>query len=270
MSLSHLAVHALIMVAPMLMLLSGTGIGAAESEDFRIETNVYADNEPEPASQTITLFASGVVYDFVEQPQQIAVYRQSSDSRVGQFILLDPVRNQRTEISTERVSQFMEKLRHWAGQQEDELLKFSARPVFEETFDQKTGELNLTHPIWSYQVATVPADQPDVAARYREFSDWYARLNTMMQGTPPPYPRLKLNETLQRHGVLPVEIRRTLSVDSAKLRATHLFSWRLSREDRQRLDKANRYLASFQKVDNEAFLAGRSGQRKPVVRGQSR
>ena len=270
MSLRQKAVRTLIMVAPALVLLGGVGTAAAESQDFRIETNVYSGSEPEPVGHTITLFASGVVYDFVDQPQRIAVYRHSSDTRAGQFILLNPDRNQRTEISTERMSQFMEKLQQWAGQQEDELLKFTARPVFEEVFDQGTGQLKLTNPIWSYQVATVAADRPGVAARYRDFSDWYARLNTMMHGTLPPYPRLKLNETLQRHGILPVEIRRTVSTDSAELRATHLFSWRLSQEDRRRLDEASRYLASFEKVDNEAFLAGRSGNGRGVVRGQLR
>ena len=41
----------------------------------------------------------------------------------------------------------MEKLQKWAGQQEDELLKFTARPVFEEAFDQDTGELyKVTNP----------------------------------------------------------------------------------------------------------------------------
>ena len=237
-------------------------ITMAQSQDFRIETNVYKDSEPEPISHTVTLFAAGVVYDFADgetadKPTRIAVFRHPTASRSGQFILLDVAKKRRTEISTERIERLMEKLSRWAGEQEDELLQFSAKPEFEESFDKDSGRLLLTSPIWKYRVATVPAEYPAALARYREFSDWYARLNTMMHGTPPPMPRLKLNAAFERHGIVPVEIRRTVSTESAELRATHLFSWRLSREDRSRLDEASRYLASFDKVENVAFRAER-------------
>jgi hypothetical protein len=241
---------------------------AAQSQDFRIETHVFVGDEPEPVSHTVTLFASGVVYDFVDEPSQTAVFRRPSASRPGQFILLDPDGQRRTEISTQRIERLMKKLSRWADQQEDELLKFSANPKFEETYDESTGQLTLSSPTWTYRVATVPAEQPTAMTRFREFSDWYARLNTMMHGTPPPMPRLKLNESLSRHGVVPVEIRRTVSEDSTELRATHLFSWRLSREDQSRLDEVRRHLANFDKVDNKSFLAHRADS--TVVRGQSK
>jgi hypothetical protein len=240
----------------------------AQSQDFRIETHVFVGDEPEPVSHTVTLFASGVVYDFVDEPSQTAVFRHPTATRPGQFILLDPTGQRRTEISTERIERLMKKLSRWADQQENELLKFSAKPEFEETFDETTGQLTLSSQFWTYHVATVPAEQPTVLTRFREFSDWYARLNTMMHGTPPPLPRLKLNEALTRHGVVPVEIRRTVSEDSTELRATHLFSWRLSREDHARLDEVRRHLANFDKVENETFLALRADS--TLVRGQSK
>lgn len=240
----------------------------AQSQDFRIETHVFVGDEPEPISRTVTLFADGVVYDFVDEPAQTAVFRHPTATRPGQFILLDPAGQRRTEISTERIERLMKKLSRWADKQEDELLKFSANPKFEETFDDSTGQLTLSSPTWTYHVATVPAEFPTALTRFREFSDWYARLNTMMHGTPPPMPRLKLNEALTRHAVVPVEIRRTVSEDSTELRATHLFSWRLSREDKTRLEEARRHLANFDKVENKSFLAQRADS--TLVRGQSR
>jgi hypothetical protein len=241
---------------------------AAQTQDFRIETHVFVGDEPEPVSHTVTLFAAGVVYDFVDDPAQTAVFRHPTAARPGQFILLDPDGQRRTEISTERIKRLMKKLSRWADQQENELLKFSAKPEFEETFDESTGQLTLSSPVWTYHVATVPAEQATALARFREFSDWYARLNTMMHGTPPPMPRLKLNEALARHGAVPVEIRRTVSEDSTELRATHLFSWRLSREDQTRLDEVRRHLANFDKVENKSFLAQRT--HAAVIRGQSK
>jgi len=240
----------------------------AGAQELRIETNVYADEQEEPISHTVTLFESGTVYDFVDQPAQIIVFRPPTSSHPGQFILLDLDSKKRTELSTDRIAGLMKKLNRWAAEQDNPLLKFAAQPEFQETFDEDTGALRLTSDPWNYTVATIPAENAEALARYREFTDWFTRLNTMLYGAPPPGPRLKLNAALEEHGVVPVEIHRTLDEDSTSLRATHLFSWRLSREDRGRLEKARRYLASFEKVDNKDFLAARSD--KNVVRGQSR
>ncbi len=240
----------------------------AAAQQMRIETDVFVDHQTEPANHTVTLFDSDTVYDFVEQPPQITVFRPPTASHSGNFIILDLEAKQRTEVSTERITKLMEKLTRWADEQENKLLKFSAQPEFEESFDEESGLLMLDSPVWTYTVATVPADSAKALARYREFTDWYTRLNTMLHSTPPPGARLKLNAALAAHGVVPVEIHRTIESEATTLRATHLFTWRLSREDRMRIDEAQSYLANFKKVDNEQFLTRKAGQ--DVVRGQSR
>ncbi len=240
----------------------------ATAEGLRIETDVYQGDETESLSHTVTLFDSGTVYDFVDEPAQIAVFRPPTPSHAGQFILLDLQAKRRTEVSTKRIAGLMKKLTRWAAEQDNPLLQFSSKPTFEEAFDEASGTLSLSSEHWQYKVATVPAEDATSLARYREFTDWYTRLNTMMHGSPPPGPRLKLNAALQSHGVVPVEIHRRVDAQSTSVRATHLFTWRLSREDRARLDEARRYLTSFERVNNEDFLASRAGN--DVVRGQSR
>jgi len=238
----------------------------AIGQQLRIETHVYSGHDAEPVSHTVTLFDSNTVYDFVDQPPQVAIFRPPNSSRPGQFVLLDLKTKQRTEISTKKIEGLMKKVTGWAAEQDDPLLKFSAKPKFEQSFDKETGMLSLTSPVWNYNVATVPAEDAKTLARYREFTDWYTRLNSMMHGTPPPGARLALNAAMVKHGVVPVEIHR--EVDSTTLRATHLFSWRLSRKDRARVEEARNQLGSFKKVANEQFIASRSG--KKLVRGQSR
>jgi hypothetical protein len=148
------------------------------------------------------------------------------------------------------------------------MLKFASAPQFDETFDAESGSLTLAHPQWTYRAATVAADDRAALARYRDFTDRYAELSTVLHSAPPPGPRLELNAALAAHGVVPVEIRRTFGGDDKTLvRAVHFFSWRLSRDDRARLDEAQKQLASYDKVDNEAFLAARA--KKDAVRGQS-
>ena len=71
---------------------------AARAEEFRIETRVYVGDEKEPVSETTTLFLDGVVYDFLAEPAQIAVFRKPGGGKPGRFILLDPEHGVRTEI----------------------------------------------------------------------------------------------------------------------------------------------------------------------------
>jgi hypothetical protein len=249
------------------LFLMGAYAPQARSQELRIETDVYEGDEQESKSHNVTLFESGTVYDFVEKPARITVFRPPTQSRPGQFILLDTETQRRTEVSTDRIEGLMDKLSIWAAKHKDPMLQFSAKPEFEETYDEQSGVLTLKHPMWDYAVATIPAENIERLASYREFADWYSRLSTMLDGTLPPGPRLKLNAALEKHEVMPVEIRRTIKSASTQLRATHLISWRLSREDHARLEAAREQLTRFEKVKNKDFLAERV--ERNVVRGQS-
>ena len=256
------------LLSTLILLVTSSSLLTARAQELRIETDVYSGASDESLSHTVTLFDAGTVYDFVDDRQQVAVFRPPTSSRAGQFILLDLQSQRRTEVSTDKIEGLMDKLSKWALEQEDEMLQFSAKPDFEETFEAGSGQLTLDSPRWNYTVATVPAEDSKTLSQYRQFVDWYTRLNVMMHGAPPPGPRLALNAAFERHGVVPVEIRRKVPSQSETLRATHLFSWRLSREDRSQVEKVRKHLASFEKVDNKDFLASRNG--KDVVRGQSK
>jgi hypothetical protein len=257
------------LVASTLALTAATQAASAVGQEFRIETDVYVGDSQEPSSHAVTLFEKSAVYEFVENPDQVIVYRTPSDDQPGQFILLDPATERRTEIDVERVERLMEKLTSWAAEQEDAVLKFSAKPQFTESFDAATGSLALVNSQWTYRVATVAANDPAALERYRKYTDRYALLSAMLNNSPPPGPRLALNAALATHEVVPVEIRRTIGGDEKNVvRAAHIFLWRLSRADRLRLDEAQKQLSSYKKVENEEFIAARAKQ--DAVRGQSK
>ncbi len=48
--------------------------GAAEADDFRIETKVFTGKETEPSSETLTLFRGGQVFDFLTKPNEITLF----------------------------------------------------------------------------------------------------------------------------------------------------------------------------------------------------
>lgn len=253
----------------LLALMAAAACRPAVAQEFRIETDVYVGDDEKSTSHTVTLFEKAAVYEFIDEPEQVIIYRQGTDGAPSRFIVLDAGLQRRTEIDADRVTKLMAKLAKWASEHKDPVLKFAAKPEFKETFDAETGSLKLANPVWTYSAATVAAEDPQALVRYREFTDRYVELTSMIFNTPlPPGPRQELNAALAAHKVVPVEIRRTIGGDEKnEVRAVHTFSWRLSREDRTRLDEAQKQLASFVKVDNEAFLAAR--RKQDAVRGQS-
>jgi hypothetical protein len=250
-------------------LLSAAGSPRAAGQEFRIETEIFVGEEPEPVSHTVTLFEKSAVYEFMDTPQRIIVYRHGQEGKTGQFMLLDTVRELRTDVEVSRVEKLMHTMTEWASKHKDPLLRFAATPKFEEAFDVDSGSLSLTHAEWTYRAATIKANDAATLTRYRDFTDRYAELSAMMFNSPPPGPRLALDAALANHGVVPVEIKRTLGGDEKNVvKATHMFFWSLSRNDRARLDEAQAHLANFKKVGNEQFIAATKG--KDVVRGQSK
>jgi len=226
----------------------------ATAENFRIETKIFEGKDEQPVSETTTLFCDGVVYDFLETPKQTAVFKKPSGKNAGRFILLNSEQRIRTEISTDQLHGAMEDLRTWAGEQKQSYLKFAANPDFKETFEPGSGQLVLASHVESYTVETTPAKNPKAAAEYRVFLDWYAQLNTLLSGGPPPQPRLELNKALSRHKAIPTTVELTRAGDNGPLRAEHKFTWLLSQDDVSRIDDVTAALASYREVKNEEYL----------------
>lgn len=246
------------LLALALSLVVGGPLRVFAAESFRIETKIYIGEEKEgkvvePVSKTTTLFQNGTVYDFLEQPEQTAVFRKPMGDKPGRFILLCDKEQIQTEISTEQLAGTMTKLRSWARQQKDPFLQFAAAPRFDETFDVDKGKLVLTSYLETYTVETTPTDHHESLVDYREFLDWYTQLNTLLATHVPPDPRLKLNDSLARHKVFPAKIELKRAGEDP-IRAEHLFTWRLSQKDLQRIDDVRTGLASYRQTENQEFL----------------
>jgi hypothetical protein len=227
----------------------------AQADDFRIETKVFRGSDSSPVSQNLTLFQAGYVYDYLSDPERIAVF----DRAHGRFILLDPARQVKVELKTDDVLVFSEKFHAWAAKSSNGFMKFAADPDFEVTFAEN-GQLTLASPHITYRLETVPAKTPETAQQYREFSDWYARFNAMVHlGSTPPFPRLQVNEQLAKRGLVPTEVnltipkQATLGVPGVSMRSEHHVSWRLLQRDTARIGETANQLAAFRTVDLAEF-----------------
>jgi hypothetical protein len=230
-----------------------TCVCAAGGDDgFRVESKVFLGTAKEPKAENTTIFSQGVIYDYLRSPAETIVL----DPARGRFVLLDPNRRLRTELSTHEVVALAENLRQWASKQSDAFLKFLAAPRFDEQFDERTGEVVFQSPWITYRAATIEAENDAVAQQYREFSDWYARLNARLNpGYKLVFARLALNEAMHKRRQLPREI--TLTVQSKKalsfqktvVRSEHQFVYHLVESDRDRIAQTGQFMAIFQPVD---------------------
>ena len=246
----------------------GFGPGAAQGEDFRIETTVFFGDIDQPSSSNLTLFHHGVVYDFMSQPQKVAVF----DAGQKRFILLDPARKIKTVIPTEQLSAYAKRIRDWAGSQEGEFFQFVAQPTFDEQFDESSGDLLMASPHVTYKIKTTAASSDDVMQQYQTFSDWYARLNSATNvGALPPFARLAVNKTLAAKGRIPRQVEVTINPPAATgrkpitIRSEHRMQSRLVESDRKRIDQTADQLHSFKEVTLAEFIAAAEDDRRQAA-----
>jgi len=241
------------------LLLATAIASAASGEDFRVENKVFSGDDRTPISQSTTLFRAGRVYDYLKDPQTIAMF----DKPRERFVLMDPAREVKTEVTSSEVLAFTARLHTWASSRKRPYLTFAADPHFEVRCDEKRGQLDLTSPFVSYSLETAPANTAKASAQYREFSDWYARLNAMIHpGSNPPFVRLAVNDELAQRNLVARKV--TLNITAkgqlggrdALFRSEHQFAWRLLPADIERIAKTASQIASFESVSFSQFSRG--------------
>ena len=225
----------------------------ALADDFRIQTDVYVGKSKIPLSRNTTLFRAGYVYDYLTNPQEVAAVERVAvfDQPHGRFILLDPVRKLKAEVKMDEVLLFASKLQaEAAAESSNAFSRFAVDPEFEVDFTQD-GQLTLSSPHMTYQLKTMPANTPEAATQYREFSDWYGRFNTMSNpGSTPPFARMAVNAELARRGLVATEVQLAIPAQSgikkaASLRSEHHVSWRLLPRDVKKIEATANQLTTF-------------------------
>ena len=228
-----------------------TGV-AAGRDDFRIENEVFVAGEKEPRIRSTTIFHGGVVYDYLDEPAEVTIF----DQQHGRFVLLDMTRRIKTELTAKRVLEFTERLKEWAQGQSDPFLRFLGDPQFDTQFEEDSGELSLTCPWMTYRLTTVDFDSPTTASQYREFSDWYCRLNTMLNpGARPPFSRIAVNSALQERQRFARAVQLTITPSDSLLakrlsvRSEHRLIGQLVESDRKRVAQTDQFMAMYTSVD---------------------
>ncbi len=226
------------------------------AEEFRVENKIFVGGDKEPRTQSTTIFYEGLVYDYLQRPAEVTIF----DKARRRFVLLDPTRRVKTEISADEIGALNKNLRDWAASQSDPYLQFLANPKFEEEFDEGTGQLKFTSAWLTYRVVTVDSQSEAIARQYRDFSDWYTLLNTRINpGSKLPFARLAINEALEKRGQLPKEVhltmrtRRGLPFQKVTIRSEHLLVRTLVQSDRDRIKQSDEFMGMFRPVDFQEY-----------------
>ena len=133
-------------------------------------------------------------------------------------------------------------------------------PRFEQTFEEESGWLTLRSDELTYRVRGVQPKSAELVHRYRQFADWYARLNGIKPGNLPPFARLEVNRALAAKGLIPAEVERTrvhsggLRTQKRVARSRHLHNWLLSSKDRDRIHQAGQFMARFTPVSVQEYF----------------
>jgi hypothetical protein len=224
---------------------------AGQSTDFRLDTELFVEDDSRPVGENRTLFVGDRVYDFSLKDGQITIL----DVKGNQFILLDPGRKLKTTIDTLKIYETTDEIR--------QRLLDSQRAVepAEYAVSEDQGWIVVRGEPLQYRAKGVkpegesPATKA-AAVRYQQFADWYARLNAMRQGNPPPFGRIRLNAELAQRQMLPEEVQRTIGFRPRlqRAKARHLVVWDLSAKDRKWIETAGEQIASFEMVGADVFF----------------
>jgi hypothetical protein len=243
--------------------LAGRAVSLAEqpkAEDFKVENAVYAGDEQEPASRSITYFTGGAVYDCMKAPAEVAIFEKSAD----RFVLVDVPRQVRTELSTKQIATFIQQLKELAAKNADPLIKFSAEPAFQKHFDAATNELTLSSQWLNYRVVLAPQANQEVVARYHEFCDWDARLNALLTpGLLPPFGRLQVDVAVAQRRAVASQVFLTITSSKAgqpptKVRSEHSLVRPLTASDLDYVARLRAALGDFKSVSFDQYRkAGR-------------
>jgi hypothetical protein len=254
----------------------GTVVAADDADrgwTMRVETELFAKGASEPAARSLTLFRDGVAWDFLELPvagedekekqMQLAEIVLHDPAR-ERMVVIDPVRNVKTQVDAVRLERLGVSLAKWARSSDDRLIRWAGGPDFTSGLTEKDRTIELAGPRVRYAVTHAKAPAPEAATAYRQFADSAVLLRALLHpGGVPPFPRLSLNRSIEEAGGIPSEV--TLEIEprlgplggrSDRLKSLHKLHPRLLSSDIERIEAAESQAAAAEAVELAAFAEG--------------
>jgi len=176
---------------------------AAPDLDFRIDVDVYAEENKAPIATLQTIFTAGLYIELDEQTGRTTVF----DPGKSQITILDSNRKSLVHLDMTSIdSQLSLGLSKMTQEQSVRFLS-EGGPLLEE------GNLfSIGNKFWRYKFRPTTPSNPAIAISYGDFANWSVKLNAVYPPRKPPF-RLQLNQLLIDQRQLPTELRRITYAD---------------------------------------------------------
>lgn len=224
--------------------------GLALAGEFRLHNQVFVEDQTEPASETFTLFRGGRAYDRLADDSEIVVF----DPPHQRFVLLQPGREIRAEITLEQIDALHQRLTEKLREQGDKLNLFVLDPRYEIVPAEGDGPASFRSQWTTYEVYAAPIKDEEIAAELAEFNAWSTKLNALKN--PTLLARQPINEWLAAERrvaerVHLVRYKKNLLgqfVQEAEFHSRHTLTSQLSRADLEKIDQIERWLVEFRRA----------------------
>lgn len=231
---------------------------ADATPEFRIESQIYGSQSDQPVSQNVTLFTRGLVFDFQMSSDSNATLSEIVvfNERQRTLTLLKPATRQMVELSDLQLLKMNDQLRKEI--QQNSRAGFLINEPFTEEHDWSSDRLVLSSDTIRYTVKGQRPKDATILPRYYDFLNQFTRLKASDPSSLPPFPRMKLNQSLQKMGWVPTELSMRIQPNAMfsrtiEAQSRHALMMSLSDLDRQRIQLARNYLGQFESVGLPAY-----------------
>jgi len=229
----------------------------AAAQDYSIYSKVMRLGDPLPLASSLTLFQNGVGYDFPSGGNGEIIVIDPQNSRI---LLIDPRAGvkQQAMVTMPTLGSFVEEYRKQGMENKNPAVRAMFDPQLKV---QQNGDTVVAgNSTISYEVRGVKPPQKEIAATYLRFLNWSARLNATNSGSMPPFARITLNVELEKRGLIPQEVKRTIQRGGKKhsLRSTHQAAWSLTAAEKKKISEVRQMMKDLPVTP---FLNLRAAQR---------
>jgi hypothetical protein len=257
------------------------------AQDFKIYTPVFdlTATETTPrvgqkaqhpiVARSVLYFHANKAYDYIEADGEVLIYEPNAK----RFTILHPGHGMSTTLTFDDLETKVrmaeenatKKILRTKEERLDQdmrlgMIEFQVEPRFKERYDRDRALLTLNSQFMNYDVKCVPVGNPERVQAYLRYCDWMARLNFVLHPQAPlPGPRLTLNESLRKRGLMPGEVTMQAMIGGGiTLRAEHQIDWQFDSHARDRIHQWQMLLDSseIRKVPFEQFQEAIRSSRK--------
>ena len=250
----------------LLLFVPASFLQAQESPAFRIETQIYLNDQSEPASENTTLFSDGLVFDYQSignQTHEVAILEPAR----RRIVLLDHARQVKLQLDELQLIKMADSLRKQT--ESNKTASFLVTDVFEESVDIDLGTATLTSPMIRYTVVGKRPADILMLPLYNQFMTFFTRMKFSDPHAMPPFARLRLNETISKLGWIPSEVKvkiekNALFKDGLQAVSKHTLNPTLSDKDQQTITKLKSNWLNYKSVslDDYRGLGKRVAEKK--------